>query len=577
MLHRLVLVGFLVAGTVVAPVAVTARAGGNEAPLADAGLDQHVELGTTVLLDATGSRDPDGEIETYEWRIDTPDGSIIVPQCPTCGRSEFRPTKTGTYAVTVTVGDDNGVESTDTLYVVVEGSSTPSQVSPPASGSSNPIGIDPPSTSSTTPRCGSSSCVSSPVPEPWVDIEGPSRVAPGEQAGFVLEYGGFRNDPQFGWSIGADGVTGVEEWNSPGDETIYVTAASDARIARDSHDITVTENRQPSVDIQVPDELFSGQSITLTANATDPDGRIVSVEWMNGPTVTVPKGLSQKVVTVIVTDDEGAETKDKVVFEGEVLRTFDSQSTARHTLYCYYNQESERKRQDPDHCEMKNADNSRDHDGYQSVTSNLNRVLRSPHYNVIWKKTDEQISQHSANLGDDVGVRMPDFKDNDGSSPTVPTLTGDQRDAITGDAVTTTTQSFTLNGKTVTNDLDGDGAVNAADWDERFGSDDTSSTEQHRDAVGEAKDARRATERAMGGGGPASSDSGSETSEGFSDSTSSGGSDDSHDSDGDNLGGQSGPLNGALPDHLPGVSASEHAAEKGQQIAEEGLDLGVGY
>jgi hypothetical protein len=41
----------------------------NEPPLADAGLDQTVDRGATVLLDGTGSRDPDGEIVSYQWTV----------------------------------------------------------------------------------------------------------------------------------------------------------------------------------------------------------------------------------------------------------------------------------------------------------------------------------------------------------------------------------------------------------------------------------------------------------------------------------------------------------------------------
>lgn len=42
------------------PVAVTA--GGNEPPLAEAGLDQTATRGAPIYLDATGSHDPDGEL-----------------------------------------------------------------------------------------------------------------------------------------------------------------------------------------------------------------------------------------------------------------------------------------------------------------------------------------------------------------------------------------------------------------------------------------------------------------------------------------------------------------------------------
>lgn len=89
-------------------------------PLADAGLDQSVAQGTTVYLDAGGSVTPDGEIEAYEWTIESPAGEQIEPECPDCVRTSFVPDEIGTYVVSVTVTDDEGRTDTDTLYVEVE-------------------------------------------------------------------------------------------------------------------------------------------------------------------------------------------------------------------------------------------------------------------------------------------------------------------------------------------------------------------------------------------------------------------------------------------------------------------------
>ena len=108
-------------------VAALAFAGGvvgvaaaDSGPLADAGLDQEVESGTTVHLDATGSSHPDGSIEDYEWSIETPDGRQRRPACRDCARTDFMPTDPGRYDVTVTVTDGDGRTDSDTLFVYVE-------------------------------------------------------------------------------------------------------------------------------------------------------------------------------------------------------------------------------------------------------------------------------------------------------------------------------------------------------------------------------------------------------------------------------------------------------------------------
>ncbi|WP_436932105.1 PKD domain-containing protein [Halosimplex halobium] len=115
-----------VAGGAVAAAASGPDDGGNRAPLADAGLDRTVSANATVYLDATGSRDPDGEIDSYRWRLEEPDGSYTTPSCETCGRTRFVPRETGTYNATVTVTDGDGATSTDTLRVHVEPSNGPS-------------------------------------------------------------------------------------------------------------------------------------------------------------------------------------------------------------------------------------------------------------------------------------------------------------------------------------------------------------------------------------------------------------------------------------------------------------------
>ncbi len=100
-------------------------AGAADGPLADAGLDQSVTQGATVHLDAGGSTAPDGEITSYEWRIERPNGTETTPECSSCVRTSFVADQPGTYAVTVEVTGDDGATDRDTLYVEVSAREMP--------------------------------------------------------------------------------------------------------------------------------------------------------------------------------------------------------------------------------------------------------------------------------------------------------------------------------------------------------------------------------------------------------------------------------------------------------------------
>jgi len=80
-------------------------------PTANAGIDQTVNVGSTVTFDANGSTDNVGII-SYEW--DFGDGSTGI------GMTAIHIyTQAGTYNVTLTVKDSAGNTSTDTLTVTV--------------------------------------------------------------------------------------------------------------------------------------------------------------------------------------------------------------------------------------------------------------------------------------------------------------------------------------------------------------------------------------------------------------------------------------------------------------------------
>jgi len=86
-------------------VTVVAK-GVNLDPSGDAGQDQEVTLGDTVILRGDGSNDPDGVIVTWEWNCTSHHG--ISLQDPNIVRPSFLPDAVGVYTWTLRVQDDNG-------------------------------------------------------------------------------------------------------------------------------------------------------------------------------------------------------------------------------------------------------------------------------------------------------------------------------------------------------------------------------------------------------------------------------------------------------------------------------------
>ena len=90
-----------------APDTVIVTAGtGNTAPVANAGPDQIVVIGTTVILDGTASRDADGNALTWKWTLTTkPTGSAAALSDPTLARPSFIVDKAGEYVAQLIVND----------------------------------------------------------------------------------------------------------------------------------------------------------------------------------------------------------------------------------------------------------------------------------------------------------------------------------------------------------------------------------------------------------------------------------------------------------------------------------------
>lgn len=91
----------------------------NAPPIADAGPDQSVPIGTSVVLDGGASSDPDNDPLTYAWSLTTvPPGSAATLSDPTAIVPTFSADLQGTYVVQLIVNDGTADSAPDTVVVV---------------------------------------------------------------------------------------------------------------------------------------------------------------------------------------------------------------------------------------------------------------------------------------------------------------------------------------------------------------------------------------------------------------------------------------------------------------------------
>ena len=98
---------------------------GNRAPTADAGPDQLVFTGSLVMLDGTGSTDPDGDPLTFRWRVlERPAGSTAALSDSAAARPTFTADLPGRYIAELIVNDGAVDSDPDTIVVNTEDRNT---------------------------------------------------------------------------------------------------------------------------------------------------------------------------------------------------------------------------------------------------------------------------------------------------------------------------------------------------------------------------------------------------------------------------------------------------------------------
>ncbi|MGC4034414.1 MAG: PKD domain-containing protein [Chitinophagaceae bacterium] len=284
-------------------VTITVNAAPNQAPVANAGINQTITLPiNTVTLDGTASSDADGSIVSYTW-TKTAGGTATIANA-TGSTTSVTNLQAGQYTFQLTVKDDDGATATKTVRVTVLNATDQDPVA----------------------DAGQAQTITLPVNS--VTLNGSGSVDPD---GTISTYAWTKISGPMQSTIAAAGSVTTAVNNLV--EGVYVfrltVTDNSGNTATDSVTITVNAaaNKAPVANAGV------SQTITLPVNtgnldgsaSTDPDGSIATYSWVkisggaatianNSIAKTTVTGLSvgQYIFELTVTDDKGATSKAQV-------------------------------------------------------------------------------------------------------------------------------------------------------------------------------------------------------------------------------------------------------------------------
>ena len=245
----------LAAGLLLAPVVAGAQ---NQSPIANAGPDQTVFLGTSIYLDGTGSYDPDGDpILAWDWQlVSAPEGASYPLFGDNVPRPVFLGTALGEYVLVLTVTDGRFWSHNDIVTITVVENQPPVAVL------------------NATP-------ISGPAPL-TVQFDASQSHDP---EGMALQY-----DWEFGDGGASPLPTVSHAFVEPGTYAVYLIVV-DAQGARDiaTVDITVLPpaNNPPVVNPTAsPPSGSAALTVQFAANATDADNDPLTYAWDFGDGAT---------------------------------------------------------------------------------------------------------------------------------------------------------------------------------------------------------------------------------------------------------------------------------------------------
>lgn len=282
------------------------------APTANAGADRTVNdtnnaPGELVLLDGSGSTDPDGQIVSYEWSRSNGEGSEILGT----GATLQAQLPDGENNIQLLVTDNTGQTAYDTVLITVN---EPSNTEPSANA-----GAD--RTINDTDR----------VPGENVVLDGSASIDPD---GTIVNYTWSRQNGESTEPL-SSGSTPTLQVRLPDGENVIQLVVTDNQENSSSDTVVITVNPAASVgptanagdDRVIADtDQEDGEDVVLDGSSSvDPDGTITNYAWSrvtgettealgNGGTPTLQTRLpnGENVIQLVVTDNEGNTTSDSV-------------------------------------------------------------------------------------------------------------------------------------------------------------------------------------------------------------------------------------------------------------------------
>jgi K319L-like, PKD domain len=237
----------------------------NSPPVANAGPNQTVALGSTVTLNGSGSSDVDGDALTYQWTlVSVPGGSAATLSGATGVASSFVADKPGNYVASLTVNDGHG--HTSSAVVTISTANTP----PVANAGPNQSGL---SVSSVVQLNGSGS----------TDVDG--------------------NPLTYHWSLITVPQGSVATLNNPSAVNptftldlagLYVAQliVNDGTVNSAPSTVTITSStgvQPPTANAGVGQTVLHGTTVQLNGSGTDPQALSLSYQWSF---VSAPAGSS---------------------------------------------------------------------------------------------------------------------------------------------------------------------------------------------------------------------------------------------------------------------------------------------